>query len=179
MHLGWIRPNTLTLVGIIPQALFFYFMNSHQFGWAAVALVFSIIDMLDGALARSQNRVTAFGGFLDSTLDRVADFLIIGGFYVAGLVNLPTTAILLCATFLISYTRSSAGLNSNGKIKFDQGLIQRPERIIFLFFVIILRIFFPTAAFQGLALSEILITILTILSVYTLGERIWYAYKKL
>jgi len=166
------NPNVLTLIGIIPQALFFYFMHQHQFAAAAAALVFSCIDMLDGLIARATSRVTAFGGFLDSTMDRVSDFLLIAGFYYAGLIRLETFLILLGVSYLISYVRSRAELASNNAIKFDVGLIERPERIIFLLAVVVLQIFLPGYA-------ESLVWILILLSVITLFQRVWMAYRKL
>src|SRR5204863_475926 len=94
-HLHWVNPNLLTLIGIIPQVAFFFLMRSHFYGWAALALALSIFDVLDGVVARASGRVTAFGAFLDSTFDRIADFLIIWAFYVAGLVPLNLIIILL------------------------------------------------------------------------------------
>src|ERR1044072_180655 len=144
-------------------------MSQHRFGLAALALAFSFIDMLDGMIARQNHQVTAFGGFLDSVLDRISDFLIIGGFYTAGLINLNLATWLLVTTYLISYIRSRAELASYGKIAFNQGVIERPERIIFLFLVLVF----------GRIYSQDLLWILVDLSLFTIGQRVWYAYKKL
>ncbi len=173
-YLKWISPNTLTLVGIIPQLLFFYFMMNHQYIAAAIALAASCIDMLDGLVARALGMVTRFGGFLDSTTDRIADFLLVAGFYAAGLIDLKLAALLLLATYMISYVRSRAELAAEGKMKFDHGLIERPERIIFLLLVLVLQIIFPDSN-----LAVPLIWILTILSIFTFFQRVWHAYKKL
>ena len=172
--LAWINPNVLTLIGIIPQALFFYFMLHGQFLAAAIALCFSILDLLDGLIARATNRVTAFGGFLDSTTDRIGDFLLIAGFYFADLISLPIFLTLLMATYLISYARARAELASNNTIKFDVGLIERPERIIFLIIVLILQWAYPTVK-----LTEPLVLTLTILSIFTFGQRVWAAFRNL
>ena len=173
-YFKWINPNALTLIGIIPQALFFYFMYNHQFVAAAIALVFSCIDMLDGLVARATNKVSAFGAFLDSTLDRISDFLVIAGFYYAGLINLELFLVLLGSTYLISYARARAELASNNTIRFDQGLIERPERIIFLLIVLVIEIVSPDNSWVRL-----LILILTTLSIVTFFQRVWAAYKKL
>jgi archaetidylinositol phosphate synthase len=177
--LKWVNPNALTVLGIIPPVLFFIFLQSQSFIWAAIALLLSGIDMLDGLVARAAGKVSAFGGFLDSSVDRVSDFLIIAAFYAAGLVRLEITAILLLVTFLISYVRSRAELASMGKLRFDQGLVERPERILFLFAVVALKMIFPKADAFGMSLSEFLVSILLVLSVYTLIERVFYAYRRL
>ncbi|HEV8601127.1 MAG TPA: CDP-alcohol phosphatidyltransferase family protein [Patescibacteria group bacterium] len=177
--LSWINPNVLTIIGIIPQVLFFIFMHSHSFTWAAFMLVLSVFDMLDGMVARLSGKVSRFGAFLDSTVDRISDFIIIAGFYASGLIPLELAAVLLAVTYLISYARSRAELASGGEIKFDRGLIERPERIIYMFAVLILHLSLPDTQIYGIALPEFLMLILTVLSVYTLLQRIWYAYKNL
>jgi len=177
--LRFIHPNFLTVIGIIPQLLFFYLMSQHNYGWAVIALAFSFIDMLDGMIARATHRVSAFGGFLDSVFDRLSDFLIISAFYVAGLVNLPLTATLLVSSFMVSYIRSRGSLASGGKLKFEVGWIERPERIILLFFVIVLQISIPNAQISGHSLAEVLIFFLTILTVITFFQRMSHAYDKL
>src|SRR5258708_169128 len=178
-NLSWVNPNALTLIGIIPQALFFIFMRQHHFDYAAVALAFSAVDLLDGAIARTNNQVTAFGGFLGSTVDRISDFILVAAFYAGGLISLLLASVLLVASYLISYVRSRAELAAMGKIKFNYGLIERPERIIFMFLVLILHMFMPHASIGNMPLTEFLIWILAILSIFTLLQRIWHAYKKL
>lgn len=135
--------------------------------------------MLDGIVARANNKVTAFGGFLDSTMDRVGDFLIIAGLYAGGLISLPITALLLLVSFLISYTRSRAELASKQNITFNHGIIERPERIAYILIVVILNALFPTIGIGTYTLAEILISILLLLSIITLLQRVYHAYKKL
>lgn len=178
-NLSWINPNFLTVLGIVPAVLFFVFMQDGNYPLAAIMLALTSIDMLDGIIARANNRETAFGGFLDSTLDRVSDFLIIAGLYAGKLVGLEIAAVLLLTTFLISYVRSRGELASNSAIKFDVGLIERPERIIFIFIVLVLQIFLPNALVSGMSLTNALLYLLTLLSIYTLTQRISYAYETL
>ena len=167
-----VNPNFLTLIGIIPQVAFFILMQNHLYGWALLALACSIIDMLDGLVARAHNKVSAFGGFLDSIIDRLGDFFIIAGLYVGGLASLILSAILLLAAFLTSYTRSRGNLPAIG-------LIERTERVAFIFLAVIIKAVFPTASISGFNLSEVLILILAVLSVFTVCQRVWYAYKHL
>ena len=154
-------------------------MSSESFLLAASMLILSPIDMLDGIIARANNKVTAFGGFLDSSVDRVGDFLIIAGLYAGKLIPLELTAGLLLVTFLISYVRSRAELASDNKIKFDYGIIERPERIIYILIIVVLHYLFPAVQIAGYGLTEALISLLLLLSVFTLLQRVFYAYKKL
>ncbi len=149
-------------------------MSEQRFLAAAIALAFSFIDMLDGLVARKFGKASEFGAFLDSTMDRVSDFLVIAGFYAADLISLNLAAGLLLVTFLISYIRSRAELASNNQVKFNMGLIERPERIIFLLIVIIIEIVFPSTT-----LSTPLIELLLLLSLITVAQRVLFAYKKL
>lgn len=135
--------------------------------------------MLDGAIARVYNKETAFGGFLDSTLDRVSDFLIITSFSFAHIVRWEISAPLLLFSFLTSYIRSRAELSSNGKISVAVGLIERPERIIIIGFGIFLYIFFPFLTVCNCNIVEIIFIILTFLSLITVIQRMWFAYKHL
>lgn len=135
--------------------------------------------MLDGLIARANNKVTRFGGFLDSSVDRVGDFLIVAGLYAGEIIPLSLAATLMLFTFMISYVRSRAELASNNTMKFDYGIIERPERIVFIFVVVVLFAISPSAQFMEFRITHILISVLIILSAYTLFQRIYYAYSKL
>jgi len=123
---------------------------------ATVATVAGLCDILDGQLARLGGRVTTFGAFLDSTLDRIAEaalFLGLAWYYMAQLVDMtvnpsrvmanlehnlyPITfafialfAMLgLVGSFMVSYTRARAeGLGLECKV----GWFERPERLVVL-----------------------------------------------
>lgn len=177
--LSWLDPNIITIIGIIPPILFLIFMNNHMWGWAIVMLILTPLDMLDGILARANNKVTAFGGFLDSTVDRIGDFLIIAGIYAGGLSSVPITGALLLITFLISYTRSRAELASTSNQIFNQGIIERPERILYILVIIVSLILFPSTMIIGHPLSTVLIMVLILLSVITVIQRVYSAYKRL
>jgi Phosphatidylglycerophosphate synthase len=97
---------------------------------ALTVFIFNAVDMLDGQVARSQNKVTPFGGFLDSTVDRFADFTIIVAFGFAEIVEWQFVLTLLLLTYLISYIRSRVELASNNKITANIGLMERTERLI-------------------------------------------------
>ena len=165
-----IHPNVLTVFGT-----FFGFVASacivfEHFLFGALALLLSgFFDMLDGALARSSGKVTVFGGFLDSVLDRYTDLLVMGGiffFYVThGSIRYASiTFIATVGTAIIPYTRARA---EAAAIQCRSGLLERPERIVLL----LIGLFVPVL------LSSVMI-ILAVLTHITVIQRIIYVRKK-
>jgi CDP-diacylglycerol--glycerol-3-phosphate 3-phosphatidyltransferase len=139
-----IRPNTLTFLGLclnVPVALL---IGTGQLRLGAVAfLVASFFDVLDGAVAKRANRVTRFGAFFDSTMDRISDMFLFGGvaWYLKdqepwgkGFALLALVA--LAFSLLISYTRARAeSIIPSCQV----GFAERPERIIILVAACFLR----------------------------------------
>ena len=125
-----VNPNLITLLGLIFPILFFILVQHKMYVLALTVFIFNAVDMLDGQVARSQNKVTPFGGFLDSTVDRFADFTIIVAFGFAEIVEWQFVLTLLLLTYLISYIRSRVELASNNKITANIGLMERTERLI-------------------------------------------------
>jgi CDP-diacylglycerol---glycerol-3-phosphate 3-phosphatidyltransferase len=130
-----VTPNQLTALGFslnLVAAVLVY--QEDYVAAAAVFLVGSIIDILDGALARSRGQATQFGAFIDSTTDRISEGAIL---CAATLVfaregeTWPVAAVFvaLVASFLVSYTRARAeALGLEGKA----GLMGRAERVVLL-----------------------------------------------
>jgi len=139
-----IRPNTLTLIGLclnVPVAVLIATGNLRM--GAVVFLVASFFDVLDGAVAKRGNRVTRFGAFFDSTMDRISDMFLFGGvaWYVKdtdpyGKVFAFLTLVALAFSLLISYTRARAECIIPSC---QVGLAERPERIIILILACFLR----------------------------------------
>ena len=103
----------------------------------AAGLVFLVsgpLDLLDGALARASGRVTRFGGFLDSFLDRYGEAAVLGGIaWLAAATGRPGLALLavlaLTGAFMVSYARARAeGLG----VECRTGFMTRPERFVLL-----------------------------------------------
>jgi phosphatidylglycerophosphate synthase len=101
---------------------------------AALVIFGGSFDMLDGALARAQNRVTRFGAFLDSTLDRWGEGVVYIGIVVgaasAGWVaGTALAAAAAVSSFQVSYTRAKAeSLKLHGEV----GIAPRAERLVVL-----------------------------------------------
>jgi len=135
LALSRISPNWLTFIGLlinIGAAVLLAFGRFQAAGWVIVGA--GIFDMVDGRVARETNRVTKFGGFFDSVLDRYSDlFLLMGLLVYYASINrnfyVVLTAIVMTASVMISYTRSRS---ENTIPSCKVGFLERPERIVLL-----------------------------------------------
>lgn len=130
-----VTPNMLTVAGIVLNIAAAALIVMGRFYWAAgVFVAASICDMLDGSVARHAGLETPFGAFLDSTVDRISEGIILSGLGLYFAWNgqyweLVAVFVFLIASFLVSYTRARAeALGLQCKV----GLMSRPERIIVL-----------------------------------------------
>lgn len=173
------NPNLLTFLGLLPSLLFFVFVIFHLYLLAIIAFIGNIFDLLDGMVARKYHKVTAFGGFLDSTLDRVSDFFIISAFAFGGLVRWEIAVVLLFVSFLISYMRSRGELAAPQRVKFDMGIVERSERLVIIFFSLVFFLVFPKVTISSFTVPEAFFIILILLSLLTVFQRGIHAYKNL
>jgi CDP-diacylglycerol--glycerol-3-phosphate 3-phosphatidyltransferase len=130
-----INPNLLTLIGLVVNFWAAVLFATGLFKTAAIVIFFAgFLDMLDGQVARRQNRVTAFGAFYDSTLDRYSDMALYMGLLVYYAVNGRTSYVILGAvatagSVMVSYARARAeSLIPLCKV----GFMERPERMVLL-----------------------------------------------
>jgi len=134
-----VTPNALTTAGVSLCAAaavltYFEYRNQILFFWLA-ALVFvvgSVLDILDGALARAGGKQSPFGAFLDSTTDRVSEAFVLGAialvFHRRGNeVALGFAFAAVVGSFLVSYTRARAEALG---LKGDVGIGSRAERVV-------------------------------------------------
>src|SRR5256885_7149124 len=110
-----INPNLLTFLGLVVNFGAAAFFAVGSFFTGALTIFFAgFLDMLDGQVARWQNRVTAFGAFYDSTLDRYADMALYMGPLVYYSVSGRTPYVVLAAVAtagagMVSYAGARAG----------------------------------------------------------------------
>jgi CDP-diacylglycerol--glycerol-3-phosphate 3-phosphatidyltransferase len=109
-----INPNLLTFLGLVVNfgAAASFAVGNFRTG-AIIIFIAGFLDMLDGQVARRQNRVTAFGAFYDSTLDRYADMALYMGLLVYYSVSGRTPYVVLAAvatagSVMVSYARARA-----------------------------------------------------------------------
>jgi CDP-diacylglycerol---glycerol-3-phosphate 3-phosphatidyltransferase len=135
LALSRIHPNVLTFLGLVINIAAAYLLAIGQQRWAgAVIIGAGLFDMVDGRVARETNRVTRFGGFFDSVLDRYSDLALLIGLLVwYGSINRPLyvvlTALVMAASVMISYTRARA---ENSIPTCKVGFMERPERVVLL-----------------------------------------------
>ena len=142
-------PNTITVAGFFLTILASFILSQNLF-WGGVTILFSgLFDMLDGIVARVNNKSTQFGAFFDSVLDRYSDsFLFLGlawHFFNAESISGESLSLVtsesitgaslsimtMVGALLISYTRARAeGLGTDCTV----GLMERPERIVLMAF---------------------------------------------
>jgi archaetidylinositol phosphate synthase len=170
-----IHPNWITLIGFIFGVAFFCTMRKGLYPLSLLMLLGVMVDSLDGTVARLSGKESKFGAFFDSTLDRFTDVLLISAFAVSGLISWPLAMATAVMGLMISYSRATAEKLMENKIKLAVGLMERPERLIMIVLATLLTIFTPNAKILGIQLVAIIFWILLILSIITVGQRMWKA----
>jgi len=133
LALSKIHPNVLTFLGLVINGVAAWLLAAGQFRWGGVVIICAgLFDMVDGRVARETNRVTRFGGFFDSVLDRYSDLALLVGLLVwYGSINRPfyvvLTAIAMTGSVMVSYTRARA---ENSIPTCKVGFMERPERVV-------------------------------------------------
>ena len=133
---GHINPNILTVIGVSLNVGCGLLFGMGRFFSAGIALVVAnLFDMLDGQVARLSGRVTRFGGFLDSSLDRLSDMVVFVGlmvFYARDTELHSTLNVFLAGAGLMgSVMVSYASARAESLIpKCDVGFLRRPERVV-------------------------------------------------
>src|SRR5713101_9115320 len=135
LALSKIHPNVLTFLGLLINIGAAALLAVGQFRWAGVVIIGAgLFDMVDGRVARETNRVTRFGGFFDSVLDRYSDLALYMGLlvYYASINRffyIVLTAIVMTGSVMISYTRARAECTIP---KCKVGFLERPERVVLI-----------------------------------------------
>ncbi len=163
-------PDTLTVMGMLFHFFYAWLISTGQMAWTAVLMFFLVpLDALDGSLARKLGRDQGgFGAFLDSTLDRLAEIVLFGGFiiYYVNLGNewmLAVTYLAITGSIMVSYTRARAeSLGLNAKI----GFLSRVERYaVMMFFMVINQ-------------PHIGVIILAVFTYFTAFQRMYHVWKQ-
>jgi archaetidylinositol phosphate synthase len=167
-------PNLITIIGLLFAILSAWLYanwegNKEYLIYGSILMLISgFLDALDGVVARTLGKVTRFGGFLDSVIDRYSDVIILSGIVIGALCQPEAGLAALIGSLMVSYSRSRAemeGVNMSGI-----GLFERAERILFLAISSLI-------AYRWLDALNYGIIILAILTHITLIQRIIY-YKK-
>lgn len=179
-----IPPNMLTLIGVLINLACGVLFGFGEFFWAGIVLIVAnLFDMLDGNVARLTGRVTKYGGFLDSTLDRLSDmsvFLGIMVFYARDTDHHSTLNVFLggvgmIASVLVSYTTArSEGLG----VKANVGFLQRPERVVLFIIGALSTWSWTSTNFFANRMPQVL-WVLAVGSMWTLVQRMIFIRREL
>src|SRR5581483_11652699 len=169
-----LTPNAISLTGFALNLAAAGLVVARLFFLAGVAfIVGSIMDTLDGRYSRMSGKGTPFGAFLDSTLDRIEEGIVltavVGYFALEG--NRAAAAgvvVAVLASLMVSYTRARAeALGVECKV----GIATRPVRVVILSIGLL---FAKGASLGSFELLEPAVYVLAALSVITVGQRIWH-----
>jgi CDP-diacylglycerol--glycerol-3-phosphate 3-phosphatidyltransferase len=164
------NPNSFTIMGFFATLIASALILKELWVAAGLMIILSgLLDLFDGVLARKLERVTLFGGFLDSVLDRYSDLLLLLALLIYYLRKgapefVVLTSVVSLGTILIPYVRAKA---ESLQIPCSVGLMERAERIILLS---------AGTLFQWM---EPILWILAILTHFTVFHRIYYVWKEL
>lgn len=165
-----VSPNVVTFIGFLLMVLVGVVISQGYLLAAGVLLILAaVFDAFDGALARKLNRVTRFGAFFDSTLDRFSEAAVFLGILIYYQSQGAGTEVILAylaiiGSLMVSYTRARGeGLG----ISIRGGLLSRLERMVIVMI--------------GLILNQLTIAlwILAPLTNFTAVQRIWLTWRAL
>ncbi|MGH2914293.1 MAG: CDP-alcohol phosphatidyltransferase family protein [Solirubrobacteraceae bacterium] len=174
-----LTPNTISLTGFALNLAAAALVVERLFFLAGIAfIVGSLMDTLDGRYSRMSGKGTAFGAFLDSTLDRLEEGIVLttvaACFAASGdQVAVAAVVVAVLASLMVSYTRARAeALGVACKV----GLATRPVRVVILSIGLVFARGASLGSFQLLAPA---VYVLAVLSALTVVQRIVYVRKQL
>ena len=165
-----IHPNVITMLSLLLAVAAFLLYRQGIFWAGAIFLLFcGIFDTIDGEVARRTNRVTKIGGFLDSTVDRINEFIVYLGLYFYYYNRAPYVLfwifVAMFGSMMVSYTRARGeGLGISPRV----GIFERFTR-------------FALLVIGSLLGPQIVVYVLAILSVGTIQtmiQRIIFTHRR-
>lgn len=133
----WLRlpPTAITVLSLVPAGLAAYLLAERQwFPALAVGALAGLFDMADGAVARIRGRVTAFGGYLDSVVDRIVDVTVLFGlgFALGSREGWALVGACVLGSYGTSYAKARAYEDVAAPPTAWNQLFERPERLLLL-----------------------------------------------
>ncbi|MCW1296129.1 MAG: CDP-alcohol phosphatidyltransferase family protein [Candidatus Parvarchaeota archaeon] len=173
-----LTPNMWSSLSLLFILLTFYFLLKKSF---LIALIFfsiaSFIDVIDGAVARYRKMVTKKGAYIDTIIDRFVEFIVILGLFF---VDYPKFILdskvwlitLLFGSMMTTYVKASAFEKKIVKKEIKGGILERAERLILIFLIILLSNF-------SLEYACYLIALTAFLSIVSVFQRISIVFEYL
>ncbi len=174
-----LTPNAISLTGLVLNVVAAVLVWEELFFLGGIAFIIgSIMDTLDGRYSRMSGKGTPFGAFLDSTLDRIEEGIVLAAVAAyfatqADRVAVAAVVIAVLASLTVSYTRARAeALGVECKV----GIATRPVRVVILSIGLL---FARGASLGNFHLLEASVYVLAALSVFTVVQRIWHVRQAL
>jgi CDP-diacylglycerol--glycerol-3-phosphate 3-phosphatidyltransferase len=174
-----LTPNAISMVGLFGNLVAAFLVTQRLFTLAGIAFVLgSVMDTLDGRYSRMSGKGTLFGAFLDSTLDRVEEGIVlaaVAGYFATRGEDFAAAmcVVAVLGSLMVSYTRARAeALGVECKV----GLATRPVRVVLLSVGLIFAKGAGIGDFELLAPAVYVIAALTI---FTTFQRVWHVRREL
>ncbi|HEX6753780.1 MAG TPA: CDP-alcohol phosphatidyltransferase family protein [Solirubrobacterales bacterium] len=174
-----LTPNAISIAGLVGNLVAAGLVTQRLFFLAGVAFVLgSVMDTLDGRYSRMSGKGTLFGAFLDSTLDRIEEGVVlaaVAGYFAATGQDFAAAmcVVAVLGSLMVSYTRARAeALGVECKV----GLATRPVRVVILSIGLVFAKGAGIGDFELLAPAVYLIAVLTIV---TTIQRVWHVRNQL
>ena len=174
-----LTPNAISLTGFVLNVVAAVLVTQRLFFLAGVAfIVGSVMDTLDGRYSRMSGKGTAFGAFLDSTLDRLEEGIVltaVGGYFADRGMSVAAAATVAAVLFslMVSYTRARAeALGVECKV----GIATRPVRVVILSAGLL---FARGASLGDFELLAPAIYVMAILTTFTVFQRVFHVRRAL
>ena len=174
-----LSPNAISVAGLIGNLVAAVLVVEGSFVWAGVAFILgSLMDTLDGTYSRMSGKGTLFGAFLDSTLDRIEEGIVLTAiawhFAEAGDALAAAACVFaVLGSLMVSYTRARAEALG---VKCEVGLATRAVRVVILSVGLLFAQGLWLGDFSLLAPAVYLLAILTTLTVF---QRVWHVRREL
>ncbi|MEK6303677.1 MAG: CDP-alcohol phosphatidyltransferase family protein [Acidobacteriota bacterium] len=178
-----INPNVLTFIGLLINIGCGVLYGYGMFFKAGLLMILAnVFDMLDGHVARLRGRVTRFGAFFDSVIDRYSDIIVYVGimvFYARDTEKHSTllvalTGLALVGSVMVSYSRARA---ESLDIACKVGFLERPERVVLLIIGSLTEI--GPASNPFLHKMPQVLWVLALLSHWTVVHRVYHTWREL
>lgn len=174
-----LTPNAISMAGFVGNLVAAFLVLEEQFVLAGVAFILgSLCDMLDGRYSRMSGKGTPFGAFLDSTLDRIEEGIVLAAVAAwfakdSNDLAVGATVIAVVGSYMVSYTRARAeALGVECKV----GIASRAVRVVILSIGLV---FAAEELIPGLDLLEPAIYVMAALTVFTAVQRVLHVRRQL
>jgi CDP-diacylglycerol--glycerol-3-phosphate 3-phosphatidyltransferase len=174
-----LTPNKISLTGFVLNVVAAVLLTQRLFFLAGIAfIVGSLMDMLDGRYSRMSGKGTPFGAFLDSTLDRVEEGVVltaVAAYFAARGDELATgaTVLTVVGSYMVSYTRARAeALGVECKV----GIATRAVRVVILSAGLV---FAKGAGIGDFELLKPAVYVLAVLTIFTTLQRVFHVRRQM